>query len=127
MIYFVAYEVSNMTYLKSRDPKVEELHKVYCKEIPNYLQDLLDLPELSRLNGIDVNAGIPLSGFHVYNYHYSELDHSLGVALILNEFVTNKPQVLAALFHDIAVPAFSYATTYIAEENFDKDDVSLSN
>ena len=116
-----------MTYLEARNPKIDELHNVYCKEIPDYILELLDLPELTRLNGIDVNAGIHLSGFNLYNYEYSELDHSLGVALILNEFVTNKTQVLAALFHDIAVPAFSYATTYIAEENFDKDDLPLKN
>ena len=116
-----------MPYLENRNPKIDELHSVYSNEIPEYLLSLLDLPELTRLNGIDVNSGIHLSGFHMYHYSYSELDHSLGMALILHHFVTNKTQELAALFHDIAVPAFSYATTYIAEENFEKDELPLKN
>ena len=55
------------------------------------------------------------------------LDHSLGVALILNSFVTNKKQVISALLHDISVPAFLYSSYYIDESNFDKKDVELSN
>lgn len=45
----------------------------------------------------------------------------------MSNFITNKNQVLAALFHDIAVPAFSYATTYINESNFEKNENALTN
>lgn len=116
-----------MKYLDSREEKVKELHEIYSNSTPEYIIEILDTPELNRINGIDINAGITLSGFNVYKYKYSLLDHSLGVALILNNFVTNKNQVLAALFHDISVPAFSYATTYIDETNFDKGDNALTN
>lgn len=116
-----------MAYLELRDEKIKNLHEIYSKNIPEYILEILDSPELNRINGIDINAGITLSGFNVYKYNYSVLDHSLGVALILNNFITNKNQVLAALFHDIAVPAFSYATTYIEEVNFDKGDNALTN
>ncbi len=46
------------------------------------------------------------SGFNIYKYRFSVLDHSLGVALILNSFVTNKKQIVSALLHDIDVTVF---------------------
>ena len=116
-----------MAYLENREEKIKELHEVYSANIPEYIKEILDVPELTRINGIDINAGINLSGFNMYKYSYSILDHSLGVALILNNFITNKKQILAALFHDISVPAFSYSTTYIDETNFEKGDNALTN
>lgn len=116
-----------MSYLDLRGSEIIKLHSVYSNKIPDYITEILEVPELKRINGIDINAGINLSGFNIYKYKYSVLDHSLGVALILNNFITNKNQILAALFHDIAVPAFSYAATYIDEINFDKKDSALTN
>ncbi len=115
-------------YLESRDFKVKKLHEIYTqgKEIPELLKELIEIPEVYRLNGIDQNAGINLSGFNIFNYNYSTLDHCLGVALILNNFITKQDQILAALLHDLAVPAFSYSSTYIDEENFGKEDVKLT-
>ncbi len=116
-----------MSYFDTQDEKVKELHKVYSEKCPDFIKEIIDYPELIRLNGVDINSGINLSGFNLYKYKYSVLDHSLGVALILNNFITNKNKLLAALFHDISVPAFSYATTYIDESNFEKDETVLTN
>lgn len=116
-----------MSYFERQNEKISELHKIYSEKKPDFLNMLVDLPELARLDGIDINAGINLSGFNLYKYKYSVLDHSIGLALILNNFITNKNKVLAALLHDIAVPAFSYATSYIDEINFDKNDLALNN
>lgn len=54
------------------------------------------------------------------------LDHSLGVALILNSFVSDKSQIIAALLHDIDVPSFSYSSYYIDESNYNKGESQLS-
>lgn len=116
-----------MSYFETQNEKIMNLHRIYSEKRPDFLEELVDLPELARLNGIDINAGINLSGFNLYKYKYSVLDHSVGLVLILNNFVTNKNKILASLFHDIAVPAFSYATSYIDEINFDKDDLALTN
>lgn len=116
-----------MSYFEKQDEKIKKLHNIYSKNCPEFIKEIIDCPELNRLNGVDINSGINLSGFNLYKYKYSVLDHSLGVALILNNFITNKNKLLAALFHDISVPAFSYATTYIDESNFDKDDIALTN
>lgn len=41
-------------------------------------------------------------------YQYSNLEHSVGVALIIQYFTHNKKQTLAELFHNIATLAFKY-------------------
>lgn len=116
-----------MEYLDSRAADIAKLHNVYSdgKDVPDFLKELLEIPEIKRLNGVDQNAGINMSGFGIFNYSYSTLDHSFGFALILNNFVTNKNQVIAALLHDLAVPAFAYTSTYIDEKNFDDKEKEL--
>lgn len=114
-----------MAYLENRNSNVMALHNLYCADVPDYLKDFIEVPEVSRINGIEQNAGIDFSGFNIYKYHYSMLDHSLGVALILNNFVTNKKQIIAALLHDIDVPAFLYSSYLIDKSNFDKNDNEL--
>ena len=116
-----------MAYLDERNNSILALHNLYSKDFPEYLKDFLEVPEVLRINGVEQNAGIDFSGFNVYKYRFSMLDHSLGVALILNNFVSNKKQVIAALLHDIDVPAFLYSSYYIDESNFKKDDVELTN
>lgn len=115
-----------MSYLEERNNNVLALHNLYSENIPEYLKELLEMQEVLRINGVEQNAGIDFSGFNIYKYKYSMLDHSLGVALILNSFVTNKKQIIAALLHDIDVPAFLYSSYYIDESNFEKDDIALS-
>ena len=79
-----------MEYLINRQEKVKELHAIYNsnKPIPDFIMNLLEIPEILRLNGVDQNSGVNFSGFNIFNYKYSTLDHSLGVALILNNFIT---------------------------------------
>lgn len=43
---------------------------------------------------------------------YSNLDHSVGVALIIWNFTHDKKQTLAGLFHDIATPVFTLYRFY---------------
>ncbi|MBQ9280366.1 MAG: hypothetical protein IJ215_04935 [Clostridia bacterium] len=117
-----------MSYLENRSEEVKALHNIYIsnKEIPEYLKELIDVPEIMRLSGVDQNSGIHLTGFDTIEYQYSVLDHSLGIALILENFTTNKNQVIAAFLHDIAVPAFADSAYHIDEKNFNADDTALS-
>ena len=117
-----------MNYLVLRPEKVQTLHNIYSsnKGIPDFIRELIEVPEVARLEGVDQNAGISMSGFNTLNYKYSTLDHSLGVALILNNFITNKNQIIAALLHDLAVPAFSHSTKYIDEKNYNPKENKLT-
>ena len=117
-----------MSYLEERSEEVQKLHNIYIsnKEIPEYLKELIEIPEVLRLAGVDQNSGIALTGFHTVDYQYSVLDHSLGVALILENFTTNKNQVIAAFLHDMAVPSFADSAYDIEEKNFNEDDATLT-
>ncbi len=117
-----------MNYLLNRDEKIKELHRIYNdnKMIPDFIANLLEIPEIQRLSGVDQNSGVNMSAFNMFNYKYSILDHSLGVALILNNFVTNNNQIMAALLHDIATPAFFNSTYIIEEKNFNPKEVKLT-
>ena len=117
-----------MEYLINRQEKVKELHAIYNsnKPIPDFITNLLEIPEILRLNGVDQNSGVNYSGFGMFNYKYSTLDHSLGVALILNNFITNNQQIVAALLHDLATPSFFNSTYYIEEKNFNPKENKLT-
>lgn len=117
-----------MSYLEFRDENIESLHNIYNsnKEIPDFLKNLLEIPEVLRINGINQNSGINLSGFKPFNFDYSVLDHSLGVALILNNFITNNHQIVAALLHELAAPAFLGSTKLIDEKNFNPKEQALT-
>lgn len=117
-----------MEYLVNRDEKVKELHRIYNsnKMIPDLITELLEVHEVQRLSGIDQNSGVNLSAFGMFNYKYSILDHSLGVALILNNFITNDKQIIAALLHDLATPAFFNSTYLIDEKNFNPKEQLLT-
>ena len=112
----------------NRDEKVKELHRVFSdnKLVPEFISKLLEIPEIQRLSGVDQNSGVNLSAFNMFNYKYSTLDHSLGVALILNNFITNNHQIVAALLHDLATPAFFNSTYIIDEKNFNPKEEMLT-
>lgn len=117
-----------MDYLVNRTEEVKALHSIYSsnKLVPEFLKELIEIPEIIRLAEIDQNSGVNLSGFSTFNYKYSTLDHSLGVALILNNFITNTKQVIAALLHDMATPSFFNSAYLIDEKNFDPKEIKLT-
>ena len=45
-----------MSYLDTRGSEVIKLHSVYCNKIPDYITEILEVPELNRINGIDINT-----------------------------------------------------------------------
>ena len=62
-----------MSYYDTQDEKIAALHQIYSEKVPEFIKEIVDFPELARLNGIDINAGINLSGFNLYKYKYSVL------------------------------------------------------
>lgn len=117
-----------MEYWTSRPEKVQFLHNMYNsnRKIPDLIKELVAIPEMQRLANIDINSGVNLSGFNTFNYKYSILDHSIGVALILNNFITNNNQITSALLHDLNAPAFYKSIDLIEESNFNPKENALS-
>ena len=60
---------------------------------------------------------------HIFNnkFFYSNLEHSIGVALIVWHFTKNKKQTLAGLFHDISTPVFKYCIDFMNGDKVKED------
>lgn len=88
---------------------------IYHEEIPSFLHPYLASDAMQRLKGIDMNCGVNYTSFPLFavKESYSRYEHSLGTALIAWHFTADRRQALAALFHDIASPAFSHAVDFL--------------
>lgn len=102
-----------MSYIETRNEEIKELHKIYNRDISDLILELSNIPELQRLSCISKNRGIELSKFNTFPYKYSRLDHSFGVALILDSFHQEKKHIMEALLHEIAMPSFDFSVDYL--------------
>lgn len=68
---------------------------------------------MQRLSGVGMTCGIEYSSLYSYEHTNTVFAHSIGVALIVWRFTHDKKQTLAALFHDIANPAFKHVLDFI--------------
>lgn len=100
-------------YFENLNGTLKEYFKVLSDEIPDFLYDYIDTPEMQKQKGISVSCGTFYS--HLFNLKlwYSSLDHSVAVALIIWHFTKDKKQTLAGLFHDIATPAFKHCIDFM--------------
>lgn len=60
-----------------------------------------------------MSCGTDYSKVFNLRYWYSNLHHSIGVALIVWHFTKDKKQTLAGLFHDIATPTFKHCIDFM--------------
>lgn len=102
-----------MSYIETRSEELKEIHKIYNRDISDFIIELSKIPELQRIAMISKNRGVELSKFNVFPYKYSRLDHSFGVALILDSFHQEKKYLIEAMLHEIAMPSFSYSVGYL--------------
>ena len=90
----------------------EYLH-ILSNEIPEFLIEYANVPELQRLKGISMISACEHTKLIPYKFFHSRYEHSLGVALIVWNFTKDKKQTIAGLYHDIATPSFSHVVDYI--------------
>ena len=88
---------------------------IYHHEIPEFLEPYLETEAMQRLKLIDMNCGMNYTSYPRFKKieAYSRFHHSLGCALIVWHFTHDRVQSLAALFHDIATPAFSHVVDFV--------------
>lgn len=92
---------------------MKEYFKILSPEFPEWLLEYINTPEMERISKISLNCGTDYSKCFNVRYFYSNLDHSVGVALIIWHFTKDKKQTLAGLFHDIATPAFKHCIDFM--------------
>lgn len=99
--------------LNSLDPAHREYLSTLSPEFPAWLLRYIAAPEMQRLSGVSMVNGIEYSSLYNFDHTNSVFAHSIGVALIVWRFTHDKKQTLAALFHDIASPAFKHCIDYM--------------
>lgn len=95
-------------YYDSLNDETKEYFNILSPEFPEWLYEYIDTPEMKRIGKIGISCGADYSKCFDVKYWYSNLDHSVGVALIIWNFTHDKKQTLSGLFHDIATPTFKH-------------------
>ncbi len=99
-------------YLDNLNEETKQYFKILEPDFPDWLEDYIETPPLQRIGKISMNCGSDYTKVFQINW-YSNLDHSVGVALIIWHFTKNKKQTLAGLFHDIATPVFKHCIDFM--------------
>ena len=94
-------------------PKIQEFFNVLEPNFPTWLSEYVNTPEMLHQQYISTTCGTIYSNLFESDFFYSNLDHSVGVALIVWHFTHDKKQTLAGLFHDIATPAFKHCIDFM--------------
>lgn len=94
----------------------QQYYAILSSEIPDFLYEYLDIPELKRISQIGLNCGTDYTNLFHNRCFYSRLDHSIGTALIIWKFTHDKKQAAAGLLHDIAAPCFSHCIDYLHQD-----------
>ena len=100
-------------YLENLNDEIRHYFSILSPEFPNWLLDYIDTPEMERIGKISIGCGTDYTKVFNTRYWYSNLDHSVGVALIIWHFTKDKKQTLAGLFHDIATPVFKHVVDFL--------------
>ena len=100
-------------YYNNLNDEIKEYFSILSPEFPGWLLEYIDTPEMERIGKISMSCGTDYSKCFNVKYWYSNLDHSVGVALIIWHFTHDKKQTLAGLFHDIATPVFKHCIDFM--------------
>ena len=81
------------SYFENLNEPIKQYFKILSDEIPDFLIEYINTPEMQKQAGISVSCGTIYS--KLYNQMwYSSLDHSVAVALIIWNFTKDKKQTL---------------------------------
>ena len=100
-------------YFENLNETVKNYFEVLSTEIPEFLHEYINTPEMQRIGKISCGCGTDYTKIFNNKFFYSNLDHSIGVALIVWNFTKDKKQTLAGLFHDIATPVFKHCIDFM--------------
>ena len=105
-----------MRYYDNLNEEVKNYFKILSPVFPKWLFPYIETVEMQRIGKISMNCGTDYTKFFQVKYFYSNLDHSVGVALIIWHFTHDKTQTLAGLFHDIATPVFKHCIDFMNKD-----------
>ena len=102
-----------MNYIEGLRDEIKQYYKILSKEFPEFLYNYINTHEMQRIKGSSIVCGTDWTNLYHNKFYYTNLEHSIGVALIIWNFTKDKKQTLAGLFHDIAAPAFKHCIDFM--------------
>lgn len=102
-----------MNYFDNIRKDLKDYFSILSQDIPGWLNDYIDTAAMQRIGYISFDNGNDYVSFNDKHDWYSNLDHSVGVALMIWHFTHDKAQTLAGLFHDIATPSFKHCIDFM--------------
>lgn len=93
--------------------EIREYFQILSKEIPDFIIEYANVPEMQRLKGISMISACEHTKLIPHKFFHTRYEHSIGVALIIWHFTKDKKQTIAGLYHDIATPSFSHVIDYL--------------
>lgn len=100
-------------YYDSISNTLKKYFSILSPEFPEWLNDYINTPEMIRIGKISMDCGCDYTSLFPSHPWLSNLDHSIGVALIVWNFTKDKKQTLAGLFHDISTPVFKHCIDFM--------------
>ena len=94
-------------------PYIQDFFNLLEPNLPAWLYEYINTKEMLHQRHISITCGTIYSNLFESEFFYSNLDHSVGVALIVWHFTHDKKQTLSGLFHDIATPAFKHCIDFM--------------
>lgn len=104
-------------YFNNLNNMVKEYFSILSHETPDFLDKYIETKEMKHLSGVSLSCGMDYTKFYNIPIFYSQLEHSVGVALIIWNFTKDKKQTLAGLFHDIASPTFKHCIDFMNNDH----------
>lgn len=108
-------------YFDNLNPEIKEYFKILSNDIPSFLEEYINTKEMQRIGKISMSCGTDYSKCFNVKYFYSNLDHSVAVALIIWNFTHDKKQTLSGLFHDISTPVFKHCIDFMNGDSINQE------
>ena len=77
-------------YYDTLNDEIKAYFKILSPEFPEWLLEYIGTPEMQRISKISMSCGTDYSKCFNVRYWYSNLEHSVGVALIIWNFTKDK-------------------------------------
>ena len=105
-----------MNYIETIDDTIKKYFNIIEPDFPEWLNEYINTNTLLKQQYIGIMCGVNYSNLFDIKTFYSNLDHSIGTALILWHFTHDKKQTLSGLFHDIATPVFKHCIDFLNDD-----------
>ena len=73
--------------LKIKNEIIGKYLKILSKDIPDFLIEYVNVPEMQRLKGISMVSACEHTRLIPHNFFHTRYEHSIGVALIVWNFI----------------------------------------